>query len=497
MAYDKHLFISYAHLDDQPLTPEQEGWVSRFHESLQSVLTIRMGQKARIWRDKKLSGNDVFADEIISQFPKTEILVSVLSKCYVESEWCRREVEEFCRSCGELRIGNKYRIIKVVKLPVDGVSQLPPVMNEMLGYDFFTYQDQDQKKTPLELDPLYFPKSRELYVEKLCSLSDDIIEVVKNMETQTPAAEKVSPPPSSRPSVFVAQCSWDQKEIREALIRDLRQHGYPILPDRPLASEEQTFRSETARLLDQCALSVHLVGAFPGLVPDGPSGKPTVVLQNELAIAQSKSKGLPRIIWLPDGTSPQDPDQARFIDMLHSDAEAQFGADLITGDLQALKAAVHSALQRAEKREPSKTQLPPGRKLIYLVCDQTDRESVLPLRKSLVSKGFETKIPLFEGDAAALDQARQEMLSQCDIVILFYGKGTEGWKRSVDSDLLKSRGYRDNKPLPLQLTYLASPTTTEKSEMLQLEEPNVINGLEGFTDTVHQTLLQACSESKP
>lgn len=491
MAYDKHLFISYAHLDDQPLTPEQEGWVSRFHESLQSVLTIRMGQKAKIWRDKKLSGNDVFADEIISQFPKTEILVSVLSKCYVESEWCRREVEEFCRSCGELRVGNKYRIIKVVKLPVERVNKLPPVMNEMLGYDFFTYQDQDQKKTALELDPLYFPKSRELYVEKLCSLSDDIIDMVNKMEAQTPAAENTSLPPSSRPAVFVAQCSWDQKESRETLIRDLRQHGYPILPDRTLPSDEEGFKAETARLLEQCALAVHLVGPFAGLVPDGPSGKSTVVLQNELAISRSKTNGLPRVIWLPDGTSSQDPDQARFIQTLHSNAEAQFGADLITGDLQDLKAAVHCALQKTEKIEPLKAQAKQSRKLIYLVCDQTDRESVLPLRKSLMNKGFEIKIPLFDGDAAALDQARQEMLSQCDIVIVFYGKGSEGWKHSVDGDLLKSKGHRDASALPLQLTYLSSPATTEKSEMIQLEEPNVINGLEGFSENVNQTLLQA------
>ena len=494
MAYDKHLFISYAHLDDQPLTPEQEGWVSRFHESLQSVLTIRMGQKAKIWRDKKLSGNDVFADEIISQFPKTEILVSVLSKCYLESEWCRREVEEFCRSCGELRVGNKYRIIKVVKLPVERVNKLPPVMNEMLGYDFFTYQDQDLKRTPLELDPLYFPKSRELYVEKLCSLSDDIIDMVKKMEAQTPAAENTFLPPSSRPAVFVAQCSWDQKESREALIRDLRQHGYSILPDRTLPGDEESFKAETARLLEQCALAVHLVGAFPGLVPDGPSGKSTVVLQNELAISRSKTSGLPRVIWLPDGTSSLDPDQAHFIQTLHSDAEAQFGADLITGALQDLKAAVHCALQKTEKIEPPKAQATQGRKLIYLVCDQTDRESVLPLRKSLMNKGFEIKIPLFDGDAAALDQAGQEMLSQCDIVIVFYGKGTEGWKRSVDGDLLKSKGRRDGGALPLQLTYLSSPATTEKSEMIQLEEPNVINGLEGFSENVNQTLLQALQQ---
>jgi hypothetical protein len=95
------------HLDNQPLTPELDGWVTRFHEFLQAILTMRMGHKAKIWRDKKLSGNDVFADEIVAQFSKTEILVSVLSKCYVESAWCRREIEEFCRPCGEMRIDNK------------------------------------------------------------------------------------------------------------------------------------------------------------------------------------------------------------------------------------------------------------------------------------------------------------------------------------------------------------------------------------------------------
>ena len=74
MTYDSHIFISYAHLDNQPLTPDQEGWVTRFHESLQTILTVRMGHKALIWRDRKLSGNDCF-DEIVAQFPKTEIQI--------------------------------------------------------------------------------------------------------------------------------------------------------------------------------------------------------------------------------------------------------------------------------------------------------------------------------------------------------------------------------------------------------------------------------------
>lgn len=60
--FRKDLFISYAHIDNQPLNPEEKGWVSRFHASLEALLSMRLGQTAKIWRDDKLQGNDVFAD---------------------------------------------------------------------------------------------------------------------------------------------------------------------------------------------------------------------------------------------------------------------------------------------------------------------------------------------------------------------------------------------------------------------------------------------------
>src|ERR1017187_90357 len=168
MTHERHLFISYAHKDNQPLTPEQEGWVSRFHGALQKILTWRLGHEPLIWRDKKISGNDVFSDEILAQLPKTDILVSILSNCYIESDWGRKEIEEFCRQCGdEVKVGNKLRIIKVLQLPVDTTDPLPPLINDVDGYEFFVYQDPQERKRPLELDPVYFPKLTPLYIEKL------------------------------------------------------------------------------------------------------------------------------------------------------------------------------------------------------------------------------------------------------------------------------------------------------------------------------------------
>jgi len=492
MPYNTHVFISYAHLDNQPLTPEQEGWVSRFHESLQTILTMRMGRKAQIWRDKKLCGNDSFTEEIVAQFPRTEILISVLSNCYVESEWCLREIQEFCRRCGEIRVGNKYRVIKVVKFPPDSAASLPPLMKDMLGYNFFTYQDPEQGRTPLELDPLYFPKAAPLYIEKLCVLADDVIDVIKRIESPAAKAENGPQDAPSRPQIFLAHCSRDQKEAREALEMELGQHGYPIVPGQRLPNEEGDFVADVSKLLEQCSLSVHIIGGLPGFVPDGSSGKSAVVLQNELAIAQSRKGALRRVIWLPEGTVSQDPDQKHFIEALHRDAETQFGADLITGDLEALKAAVHCALKGIEEdaQNTMHQSAPEDKKLVYVICEEKDRETVLPLRKLLRSRGFETKIPLFEGDAATVDRAKLEMLSQCDVALVFYGKGDEGWKRAVDSDLLKSKAYRRDKRQLARLTYLSGPSTAEKAEMIELDETKLINGLDGLSENIGNTLLE-------
>jgi len=87
MLFERHAFISHAHIDNQPLPTEKDGWVTLLHEALEQLLAGRLGGNVDVWRDDKLRGNDVFSDEIIAQFPKTAVLVSVLSPRYLKSEW--------------------------------------------------------------------------------------------------------------------------------------------------------------------------------------------------------------------------------------------------------------------------------------------------------------------------------------------------------------------------------------------------------------------------
>jgi hypothetical protein len=88
MKFEKDIFISYAHIDEVSVDKDLEGWISKFHETLQSYVAKKWGHTPVIWRDDRLKGNDFFAPEILSQFPKLKLLVSIITPRYLESKWC-------------------------------------------------------------------------------------------------------------------------------------------------------------------------------------------------------------------------------------------------------------------------------------------------------------------------------------------------------------------------------------------------------------------------
>ena len=78
----------------------------------------------------------------------------------------------------------------------------------------------------------------------------------------------------------------------------------------------------------------------------------------------------------------------------------------------------------------------------------------------------------------------------------FYGAGDERWKIAIDSDHRKIRAYRGTRPLPARYTYLAEPLTDHKQDMIDMEEPALINGLAGFEAEAMKGFLQAISSQE-
>ena len=131
MEFETEVFISYAHLDNQPLEEGSKGWVSHFHQALEVRIGQLLGKQPLIWRDPKLQGNDYFGDTLIDRLPGVGVLVSVVTPRYVKSEWCHKELEEFYKASentGGVRMDNKSRVFKVLKTPV-AIDQHPVELN--------------------------------------------------------------------------------------------------------------------------------------------------------------------------------------------------------------------------------------------------------------------------------------------------------------------------------------------------------------------------------
>lgn len=265
-----------------------------------------------------------------------------------------------------------------------------------------------------------------------------------------------------------------------------------MLPDRRLPADEAGCVTEVTRALGQCRLSIHLVGRSYGVVPDGPNQKSVVILQNELAVERSRQHALQRVIWLPEGTRSTQAHQQAYIEALHQDAELQLGADLVTGALDQVKRVIHATLKKLEASTPETSEdTTDEARSVYLICDARDRKATVPIRKFLRAHRCGVELPAFEGDAAAVRGVNERLLATCDAVLLFYGTGDEAWKRTVDNELKKVPGYRGGKPLLAKLTYLAYPKTTDKEDLLNMEEPNLINGLDGFSETKMAGFMRA------
>jgi Leucine-rich repeat (LRR) protein len=142
--FENDIFISYCHYDNAA-PPNENGWVDRFHESIESLLTRYFGpKKVSIWRDKKLQGSTLFDERIQEQIRKSAIFFVLLSPNYLKSEYCSKELEWFYREAEKSRYGlsvnNEYRIFNVLLRNIPH-SQWP---KQLKGTSGFPMHDQKE-----------------------------------------------------------------------------------------------------------------------------------------------------------------------------------------------------------------------------------------------------------------------------------------------------------------------------------------------------------------
>jgi hypothetical protein len=485
MNFENDIFVSYAHIDDQALVEGQKGWISSFHRALEVRLAQLLGREPRIWRDPKLQGNDIYSDRLVQCLPGVAVLVSVVSPRYVRSDWCMRELKEFVKATsttGGTRRGDKARVFKIVKTPVPLVQQ-PADFQELLGYDFFVVDAETGRAR--EVSQTGDAEAQRLYWMKLDDLAHDIAEALENLEPSATGAEPTEGSTASV-SVYLAETSFDLREERDVIKRELMGHGHLVLPDRPLPLVGPDCEDAIREQLARCSLSIHLIGKNYGLIPEGVNDS-IVVMQNELAIERGTAGEFSRLIWLPPDLSSDEERQTRFIDLLQTDVRIQEGADLLQTSLEDFKSVVLRRTQPEEKKEAAATaaeeapeeETEDGLVRVYVIYDQRDGDGPAPVEDYLFKKGFEVIVPVFDGDEAQVRRDHEENLSICDGVLLYYGAANELWLRRKLREIQKSAAFGRKGPIGVKAIFVAPPETPTKKR-LRTREALVVDQREGF-----------------
>ena len=485
------IFISYGQLDDQDPAGEVKGWVDLLVERLPRLVSNNLGYQPKIWRDERsLSGNALLTAAIEEGLAHSLLFVPILSPRYVQSEWCRRELETFCATPSlSGAAAHRSRIFKVIKSPLlfNLATKEPSQLRELIGYPFYEMEGDMPVEFGHEVqpskDPRYWSALRRLAWDisnMLVALKDNVNKRVTGPLTLTPSNGNSD----SSKSVYLAESTSDLSQQRELVRDELRQRGYEVLPDKKLPLEEGK-QTEAAILsaLERSVLSVHLIGTRYGSTPED-DPRSVVRIQEELAAQHSAGKSsFSRLLWIPQGLMTAaleitDQRQKDFVVELQNRVGA--GAELLQTSVEDLKTHLLEKLN-----PPARSQAPSAArrakfKQVYLICEDRDRSLVKPIRDYLFDQKIEVITWLDGEEGRTLMDYHRKNLRECDAALVYFGNGDEPWVRKNLEDLEKAYGYGRENDWTASAVYVGAPANDRKDDFRTLLVPLVIRNYTTF-----------------
>jgi hypothetical protein len=445
------IFISYAHIDNEPFGEERARWVTEFAENLGKRLGMVAGDRPDVWRDPRLRGNDTIWPTIEEALGEALALVSVVSPRYISSDSCQREIAVFVQKWqerGRPPIGHRKPLFKVVKTFVPRDRQ-PQALRDVNGYEFYREDEATHRFREFGLDP--DPMVNRLYWTRVDDLAQDIGALLDDIQRE-PEEIRSEPAAAAEPvCVYIAQTTRDVREARDAIARELKDRGVEVVPlgDLPPTSDE--LQAAVRKDLARARFSVHIVGTRDGYVPEGDT-RSVVEIQYALAL-EGRTPGL---LWCPPGlqpvtvttTAPTPTTPTSTLGRrLALSAIPENGFDFLQGTLDEVKALL---LARLAQARVTPSVLPAGAGLgVYMVHLRSDLENVNALQNELGQRFSATAanahlsplrfiVPIGRGTPAQLRMDHEAKLRDSDAVIVVCVQARRDWVMAKLTDLRRA-----------------------------------------------------------
>jgi hypothetical protein len=401
-----------------------------------------------------------------STMDNAAVLVAILSKDFAQSGQCLDTVESFYKATSQSKVN---RVFKVMKSPLT-LQEQPPRLRDLIGYDMF--QLDVETGSMKEYSDFFSHEAEKQYWMKMVDLAYDIHESLILLKEGTKAEIKNL---YKRKTIYLAETGHDLSVQRNIIKRELQRHGYHVLPNQTLPTRLAELEQTAKKDLQECSLSIHLIGSAYGEIPEG-AERSVVDIQNQLAAEQSLAKRknneeFARLIWISPNLKNASDKQKSFIENIKRDIEAQEGAEILQNPLEDFKNIMREELLESQDR---KTEDYNG-KAIYLVHDRIDDDEVKPYRELLEKSGYKVLMPAFEGELLDVRKKHIENLRNFDGAVIFKGKVNDQWVRMKVLDLLKAPGFGRKKPIKGK-AIVSSTLPTSIAENLKSQNMTLISG---------------------
>jgi hypothetical protein len=482
------VFVSYARDDDAqpPDSPDAKGFVSYLYDQLQYEF-LSGKPRPKIWRDtRRIGKGDLFDPVIEEALGSSALLVVVLSRNWIASDYCRQELEHFAQHWSRANKDVRERIVLIGKRHIPP-NERPPLLQGQQGFAFYAVDESDEVAPETEFfvrgkvrDPRYVERVEELarfLLQRAARLGGPI-----EVRSSAPSVA-----PNGR-TVYLAKPADDMREAYDRLVKELQGRGYSITPD---PREEIPCTATAAAWIDEALasaeLSVHLVGERPGYAPEGEER----IVKLQLARAAAKVPAAPsagadadrafhRMIWAPkvlqndaaQAARERDPAEvlARFdrqlpADKLEGDTLSKF-VDFLTQHLvntaPALKRDKVTADSAAETR-------------LYLCHSPEDTDYAFDLQAALQDLKIEAVLPVFDGPEPEVRNLHRKNLAECDAVALCWAAASEAWVRAHSSELRDWQGLGRTARFAYRAVVAGPPAGSRKKYVKRVFPPSEID----------------------
>ena len=459
MSTIKKILVVHSEQDDLTIQGDVKGWVTNFFKFLSSLL-VHMNYGDLLLELRSLSQLKQ------SELKKNIIVVLVVSPLLASENKGYQMISSWLKQMATPQKGlqDDAERCLIVHKTIFNFESFPELLS-LNNYQL--YEIDNTTGLPREINRFFGLEAEKNYWMKLIDLSFDISRYLssKSKKTEVKSINKRAK------TVYLAEVGKDLIIQRDMMRRELRSHGFEVLPKNAITGNREEMEMTIKNNLSNARLSLHLIGEDYGDSIEGHELS-LVDLQNEMAneysgnlikenLKNDKKKQFGRLIWVSQSIKNITERQKIFIENIKTEAALYEETEVLEVDLEEMKSIVIEEIETGGRfhsvnreisgyEEPSKTD---SSKIIYLILDKEDLEEGQVIAKALKKKGFRVVQPIFEGELVDVRYIHQENLKRCDAAIIYFGNTSETWIKTKLQDLMKSPGFGRVKKMIAKAVY--------------------------------------------